>query len=62
VLDGNGEIMHRSGVTSTPGLFVLGLNFLRRRRSAFIDGCGLDAAEIADLVKSHLDRAVGRAA
>jgi putative flavoprotein involved in K+ transport len=62
VLDGNGEIMHRSGVTSAPGLFVLGLNFLRRRRSAFIDGCGLDAAEIADLVKSHLDRAVGQAA
>ena len=55
VLDQRGEIIHRGGVTSLPGLFVLGLTFLRRRRSSFIDGCGLDAHDLAPLVKIHLD-------
>lgn len=56
VLDGRGEIVHRGGITSAPGLYVLGLTFLRRRRSSFIDGCGLDAAELAPAIKAHLDR------
>jgi putative flavoprotein involved in K+ transport len=57
VLDGRGEIVHRGGVTSAPGLYVLGLTFLRRRRSSFIDGCGLDAAELAPTIKAYLDLA-----
>ena len=55
VLDNHGEIIHRGGITALPGLFVLGLTFLRRRRSPFIDGCGLDAEELAPAVKAHLD-------
>ena len=55
VLDQGGEIVHRGGVTPSPGLFVLGLTFLRRRRSSFIDGCALDAGELAPLVKMHLE-------
>jgi putative flavoprotein involved in K+ transport len=55
VLDRRGEIVHRGGVTSMPGLFVLGLTFLRRRRSSFIDGCALDAQDLAPMVKMHLD-------
>lgn len=55
VLDHRGEINHRGGVTSLPGLFVLGLTYLRRRRSSFIDGCALDARELAPLLKTHLD-------
>ena len=43
VLDGRGEIMHTGGVTSVPGLYVLGLNFLRRRSSSFIAGVSKDA-------------------
>ena len=54
VLDRRGEIIHRGGVMPLPGLFVLGLTFLRRRRSSFIDGCALDADELAPLVKMHL--------
>jgi putative flavoprotein involved in K+ transport len=54
VLDSHGEIIHRSGITALPGLFVLGLTFLRRRRSPFIDGCGLDAEELAPIVNAHL--------
>jgi putative flavoprotein involved in K+ transport len=47
VLDGSGEIQHRAGITPCPGLYVLGLNFQRRRNSSFIDGVGSDARFIA---------------
>src|SRR5262249_10335138 len=47
VVDRQGEIIHRGGITAVPGLYVLGLTFLRRRRSHFIDGVGLDAEELA---------------
>jgi putative flavoprotein involved in K+ transport len=43
VLDRHGEIVHHAGITSYPGLYVLGLNFQRRRNSSFIDGVGGDA-------------------
>jgi putative flavoprotein involved in K+ transport len=62
VLDGRGEIVHRGGVTASPGLYVLGLTFLRRRRSSFIDGCGLDADDLAPIVKAHLDVSVRQVA
>ena len=48
VLDPSGEIRHREGVTPVPGLYVLGLNFLRRRTSSFLTGVGADAVELAD--------------
>jgi putative flavoprotein involved in K+ transport len=48
VLDAAGEIRHVGGVTPIPGLYVLGMHFQRRRKSAFIDGVGADAAEIAE--------------
>lgn len=48
VLDENGEIVHDGGITASPGLYVLGLNFLRRRSSSFLSGVGRDAAEVAD--------------
>jgi putative flavoprotein involved in K+ transport len=51
VLDDDGEIRHEGGVTSMPGLYTLGLPFMRRRRSAFIDGVGDDARHMV----SHLD-------
>ncbi|MCW8085021.1 NAD(P)-binding domain-containing protein [Sabulicella glaciei] len=47
VLDASGEIIHRDGVTAVPGLCVLGLRFLRRRKSSFLDGVGGDAEAIA---------------
>ena len=46
-----------------PALYVLGLPFLRRRKSSFIDGVGPDAAELMAEVRLHLDRvAAGTAA
>jgi putative flavoprotein involved in K+ transport len=49
-LDDHGEIRHRAGITPVPGLFVLGMHFQRRRKSAFIDGVGDDAAFLADRI------------
>jgi len=49
VVDARGEIRHRDGVVDgAPGLYVLGLRFLRRRNSSFLDGVGADAAALAD--------------
>jgi putative flavoprotein involved in K+ transport len=53
VADGRGEIRHRGGITPAPGLYVLGLRFLRRRKSNFIDGVGDDARELAEHISSR---------
>jgi putative flavoprotein involved in K+ transport len=47
VLDIRGEIIHDGGVTNAPGLYALGLNFQRTRKSSFIDGVGEDARFLA---------------
>jgi putative flavoprotein involved in K+ transport len=54
VLDRGGEIVHDGGVTPVPGLFVLGLQFLRHRSSSFIDGVGLDADYLASRIAANL--------
>ena len=41
--------VHDGGVTAAPGLYLLGLPFLRRRKSSLIDGAAADAAELADI-------------
>ena len=48
VLDRKGNIRHEGGVvTEAPGLYVLGLTFLRRRKSSLIDGVGDDARDLS---------------
>ena len=48
VFDHKGGIRHDGGVVSgAPGVYVLGLNVLRRRRSSFIGGAAGDTAELA---------------
>jgi len=54
VLDRRGEIVHRHGHTPAPGLFALGLHFLRHRSSSFLDGVGVDAAALADAIAVNL--------
>jgi len=61
VLDARGEIRHDGGVTAQPGLYVLGLNFLRRRNSSFLDGVGADARYVVERIHTEwagLGRAV----
>ena len=57
VLDARGEIRHEGGVTPSPGLYVIGLYLLRRRKSSFIDGVGRDAMDLTAHLTAHLRRA-----
>ncbi|QKV17363.1 NAD(P)-binding domain-containing protein [Oricola thermophila] len=57
VFDARGRLAHRGGHV-LPGLYVLGLPFMRRRNSALIDGVGADAEVLAD----HITRTRGRMA
>jgi putative flavoprotein involved in K+ transport len=47
-LDRKARIRHDGGVGAVPGLYAIGLPFLRRRKSTFIHGAGDDAADIVD--------------
>ena len=58
VLDRKGRIWHDGGVVPTAGMYVLGLPFMRRRKSSFIDGAGDDAADLA----AHLSLGLARTA
>ena len=55
VLDRKGRVVHDGGVTAAPGLYVIGLPFLRRRKSSLIDGAAPDAAELTTHLAAHLD-------
>jgi putative flavoprotein involved in K+ transport len=57
VFDHRGRLLHDGGVTRWPGLYVLGLPMLRRRRSTYIDGASCDAADLA----AHLTEALKEA-
>ncbi|MFL5285931.1 MAG: NAD(P)-binding domain-containing protein [Rhodopila sp.] len=46
VLSLSGEIIHAGGVTPSPGLFITGLRFLRRRDASFISALIDDATEL----------------
>ena len=50
VLDSQGDVVHRRGVTEVPGLYVLGLRFQWTRGSHFVDGVGRDAEYLADRI------------
>jgi putative flavoprotein involved in K+ transport len=59
VFDRNGALKHDRGVVEAPGLYVLGLPFLRRRKSSFIHGAEDDVRELAAHLAGHLDRSAG---
>ena len=56
VLDRRGQIIHDGGVMPVPGLYVVGLPLLRRRKSSFLDGIGADAVDVTAHVREHLER------
>ncbi len=56
VLDSKGMIRHDGGVVvDSPGMFLLGTPFLRRRKSSFIDGARVDAQELIVELTAYLD-------
>lgn len=57
VFDRKGSIVHDGGVVNAPGMYVMGLPFLRRRKSSFIYGAGDDAADLAEHLSLGLTRA-----
>ena len=57
VFDRKGRIRHDGGVVDAPGMYVMGLPFMRRRKSSFIDGAGDDAADLAEHLHFGLRRA-----
>lgn len=56
--DRRGRVEHDGGICHVPGLYLMGLPFLRRRKSSFIDGVGPDAAELVSHLHAHLDHRV----
>ncbi len=58
VLDAKGMPQHCGGVGALPGVYFMGLPFMRRRKSSFICGAGDDARDIVHQVLAHLGRPV----
>ena len=54
VTDEKGQLRHEGGVVDSPGLYVLGLPVLRRRRSTFICGTEDDARAVIDHLADYL--------
>ena len=54
VVDEKGQLHHDGGVIGSPGLYVLGLPVLRRRKSSFIYGIEDDAREVIDHLGGYL--------
>jgi putative flavoprotein involved in K+ transport len=59
VLDRKGLIRHDGGVViGAPGMYLLGMPFLRRRKSTLIDGAGDDAEDLSSELAAYLDHRV----
>ena len=56
VFDRKGRIRHDGGIVDSPGMYLMGLQFMRRRTSALIDGAGDDARELSSHIVDCLRR------
>ena len=56
VVDPKGHVRHDGGVVDSPGMYLLGMPFLRRRKSSFIHGAADDTADLSAHLASYLDR------
>jgi len=55
VLDRKGLVRHDGGVvTESPGMYLMGMPFLRRRKSTLIDGVGDDARDLSAHLVAHI--------
>jgi putative flavoprotein involved in K+ transport len=55
VFDRKGQVRHDGGVVEAPGLYLMGLQFLRRRKSSLIDGAADDARDLSAHLAAYLD-------
>jgi putative flavoprotein involved in K+ transport len=56
----DGRLRHDCGVVDAPGMTILGLPFLRRRKSSFIHGAEDDVRELVPHLTAQLDRTARR--
>ncbi|MGH6904948.1 MAG: NAD(P)-binding domain-containing protein [Geminicoccaceae bacterium] len=61
VLDRNGRVRHDGGVVASPGMYLIGMPCLRRRKSALIDGAGADAHDLGAHLAAYLHGRATRA-
>ncbi|MEL7447587.1 MAG: NAD(P)-binding domain-containing protein [Pseudomonadota bacterium] len=54
VLDRKGNLRHTGGVVDAPGLYAMGLPFMRRRKSSFMHGAADDARDITQHLAGFL--------
>jgi putative flavoprotein involved in K+ transport len=55
VLDRKGRLRHDGGVVESPGMYLLGIPFLRRRKSSLIDGAADDTKALCEHLVRTLD-------
>jgi putative flavoprotein involved in K+ transport len=60
VLDRKGMVRHDGGVVAAPGVYLMGTQFMRRRKSALIDGAGDDARDLSAHLAFYLAGRVAR--
>lgn len=54
VIDYKGKLRHTGGVVDSPGMYLMGETFMRRRKSSFIHGAGDDAADLSKHLAAYL--------
>jgi putative flavoprotein involved in K+ transport len=54
VINRKGSIRHDGGVVDSPGMYLMGMTFLRRRKSSFIHGADDDARDLSDHLAAYL--------
>jgi len=62
VLDRKGALIHEGGVVAAPGLYAMGLPFMRKRKSSLMDGVGDDARDLSAHIFNFLAGKVASAA
>lgn len=55
VFDRKGRIKHDGGVVEAPGVYLMGIPFLRRRKSSLIDGAADDARDLSTHLATYLN-------
>ena len=55
VFDRKGRVRHDGGVVEAPGMYLMGMPFLRRRKSSLIDGAADDARDLSASLASYLN-------
>jgi len=58
--DRKGRLRHDGGVVEAPGMYLMGIPFLRRRKSSLIDGAGDDARDLSSHLAAYLNGGIRR--